>query len=266
MANPLAKGRRPFFPEILIVHLEHVGPFVRHVLDISRTADEPVDQLVALHFHVARVGEKHAHVTGRRRQAGQIEINAADEFGVGAKAAWQRLHELLLGIDELVDIVVRRLVLPNEAAAVPHHGDSGRGVIAFEAHQHGGLAAPQGRNQPMLVGFENLDVAAFDEGLGRNVAHAAVGISRQHAKLLLHFRQWDDWAGRLNLDLRHPRGRAIERRPLRDPALEQLVGWLARLHEHSADVRHRGTRLEQHQALLGHRSIEPPGREIVGER
>ena len=217
-------------------------------------------------FRVARVGEKCPHVGRRRRQAGQIEIDAADELGVGAQLARQRLDPL-----QLVDTPACRCscspaVLPGEAAAIAHDGDGRRGVGPFEAGEHGRLAAAQGRDQAVLVGLENLGVAAFDERLGAHVAHAAVGVGGQHAELLLHLRQRDDRRGRLNLDLRDARGGAIELRPLRDPALEQFVVRLARLDQHAADVRHRAARLEQHQALLGHRPIEAPGGEVVGQR
>ena len=79
--------RNAFAPvaEELAVHLQQVGPLVRPVLDEGVAADQLVDQLVALDARVARVGQERADLVGGRRQAGQVEVDAADELGVGPR-------------------------------------------------------------------------------------------------------------------------------------------------------------------------------------
>ena len=81
-ANPLPQGGGPFRSQVLAIDLQQVGPLVRPVLDEVVAADQPVDHFVALDAGVARVGQKRPDLGGRRRQAGQIEIDAAQEFGV----------------------------------------------------------------------------------------------------------------------------------------------------------------------------------------
>ena len=88
----LRKAVGPLVAEELAVHLQQVGPLVRPVFDVIAAADQLVDQLVALHLRRPRVGEERAHVVRLRRQAGQVEVDAADEVGVGAEVARQHLH------------------------------------------------------------------------------------------------------------------------------------------------------------------------------
>ena len=85
-ANPLPQGGGPFRPQVLAIDLQQVGPLVRPVLDEVVAADQPVDHLVALVRGVAPIVEKRPHLGGRRRQAGQIQIDAAEELGIGTQA------------------------------------------------------------------------------------------------------------------------------------------------------------------------------------
>ena len=56
---------------------------------------------------VARVGQERADLLGRRRQPGQVEVDPAEELGVGAELRREDLHPLPLGGDQLVDLVLR---------------------------------------------------------------------------------------------------------------------------------------------------------------
>ena len=109
------KGRGTLRPEELTVDLQQVGPLVRPMLDEVVAADQPVDHRVALGAGVAAVGEKRPHFVGRRRQADQVEVDAAEELGVAAQARGQDLHPLPLGGDQFVDLApgFRRLARQN---------------------------------------------------------------------------------------------------------------------------------------------------------
>ena len=60
-----------------------------------------------------------AHVGGGRRQAGEIEIDAAQELLVGAELRRQDLHPLPFGRDEFVDLVPLLGLPPGEAGRSP---------------------------------------------------------------------------------------------------------------------------------------------------
>ena len=60
----LRKAHAPSLAEELRVHLQQVGPLVGPVLDVLGAADQPIDQLVALHPRVALVGQERAHLLG----------------------------------------------------------------------------------------------------------------------------------------------------------------------------------------------------------
>ena len=85
VANPLAERDRALDAQELAIDLEQVGPLVRPVLDEFGAADQLVDQLVALDPAVARVGQERPDVSAGGRQAGQVEVDAAEELGVGAE-------------------------------------------------------------------------------------------------------------------------------------------------------------------------------------
>ena len=85
LADPVAEGLDALVAEELAVDLEQVGPLVGPVLDVLAAADELVDQFVALGALGRGVGEEGARRLGGRRQAGQVEVDAADELGVGAQ-------------------------------------------------------------------------------------------------------------------------------------------------------------------------------------
>jgi hypothetical protein len=83
---------------------------------------------VALSAAFALVGQEFARLNGAGGEPGEVEINAADEFFVGAEIAGNDFHGLQLAIDELVDVVVLRFLLPLVAASVAHADDRGGGI------------------------------------------------------------------------------------------------------------------------------------------
>ena len=57
-ADPFAERYGSLGAEKLAIHLQQVRPLVGPVVDVLLAADEPVDHLVALDAHLARVGQK----------------------------------------------------------------------------------------------------------------------------------------------------------------------------------------------------------------
>ena len=103
------------------------------MIDEVRVADELVDDLVALRAGVACVGDKGANFFGLRRQAGEVEMEAAEEVFIGAEAARLDLHALPFAGDEFVDLGPLLGFFPSEAGAVAHDRDGGGGIRALKA-------------------------------------------------------------------------------------------------------------------------------------
>ena len=235
------------------------------MLDEVLAADQPVDHGVALRARVAMIVEKRPHVGGRRRQTGQIEIDAAEEFGVAAQARGQDLHPLPLGGDQLVDLAPGFRRLPDKTAAVAHHRERGRRVGTFVAGQHRGLAAAHGGEHALPVGGRHFGVAAFNERLAGHVAGGRVGIGCHDPHLLCVADCVDHGVFGENVDLRHAGGQKIQFGACGNPAAQRAVVGRVGLEHTPALVRHVGRRLEQHQAVAGRGRIDPPRGKVVGE-
>ena len=209
----------PSTPKILAVDHQQVGPLVGPEIDVVVVADELVDQLIALDLRIALVVDERLNLLGRRRQAGEVEIHAADEFVVVALVGGQRFRALELGGDELVDLVVGRRVFPVEAGAIAHYGERRGGVLAFVADQGGRFAAAERFEQAGAIGhrFDDVRVAAFDERFARDVALAAVGIGRDDANLLPSADRFNDRILRRHFDAGDARRREIELRAAGNP-------------------------------------------------
>ena len=169
--DPLAKRRGALVAEELAVDLQQVGPFVGPVLDEIRAADQLVDQLVAFDLAGPGVLQELADRFRFGRQAGQVEIDPANEFAVAAQVARQDLDLLELVVHQVVDPVELGRFLPGKPAAVAHDDERGGGVVALVAGQDGGLAAAHGRDDALLsVHGGHFGVAAFEIRLGGDVA------------------------------------------------------------------------------------------------
>ena len=194
----------PSRPRNLRLTINRSAHLLVQIFDVVVAADELVDERVALDFRIARIVDERLNLLRRRRQAGQVEIHAADEFVVVRKRRRQRLGPLELGGHQFVDAVIGRRILPHEAGAVAHHGERRGGVFAFVAHERGRFAAAQRFQQARLIGhrFHDIGVAAFDERFARDVALAAVGIGRHDAHLLPRADRFDDGIVGRDLDAR----------------------------------------------------------------
>ena len=138
------------------------------------------------------VGQEGANFFGGGGQAGEVEVDAAEEVGVVAELGRQDLDALPLAGDEFVDLAEGGGFLPGEAVAVAHDGEGGGGVGAFEAGEHGGFTAAEGGDEAQGFGLDDLGVAAFDEGFAGDVADLAVGVGGEDAELLLRADFLDD--------------------------------------------------------------------------
>ena len=265
-ADPLAKFGGTLRTQELAVDLQQVGPLVRPVLDEILAADQLIHQLVAFRPGVAGVGQELAHGVGRRRQSGQIQMDSADEFVVGAERRRQNLHPLPFGGDQLVDRPPGLGFLPDKAGSVAHDGQRRGRVGAFVAGQHGCLAASDRGHQARAVGRRDFAVAGLDERLARHVAGRSVGVGRDDAHLLGAARSVHDGIVRQHVDLGHALGGQIQPGAVGDPVAQNLVVAVARTHQRAALVRNGTGRLEQHQAVVGRTEIDAPRRQVVGER
>ena len=225
------------------------------MLDELRRADQLVDDRVALFPHGAGVGEEGAHFLRGRRQAGEIEINAAEKIRIAAQVRRLDFHPLPFGGDEFVDAAPGLRLLPGEARAVAHHGQRRRGVVALVAREQRRFAAAQRLDEAAALGLGHIGVAAVDERLGGHVARLAIAESRDDAHLLPRADLLHDGIARKNLDLRHARRVEVELRAVGDPRAQDFVILFAELRPLPALVRHARRGLEQHQRIIRRRHI-----------
>ena len=251
LADPFTEELRALGPEEFPVHLEQVGPLVRPMLHKRGRSNELVDEFFPLGLRVAFVRDERADFVGGGRKAGEVEEDPADEVRVRTKPAGQDLHPFPFGRDELVHPVEGDLVLPLETRTVAHDGDSRRGIRAFVAGEHRSLTAAQGGDDARRIGGNHVDIAALDEGLGRDIARAAVGVGRDDAHLLAAADHLHDGITREQLDAGDTRRRLVELRAGRDPLPEDAVILRADRHALAALVGHGPRGLHQHQARVG---------------
>jgi len=264
--DPGPQAGRPFRPEKLGVHLEQVGPLVRPMLDEGRAAHEPGDELGPLDAGVAPVGEKGLHERWLRRQAGEIERDAAEEVGVGRQRRRLDLHRPPLRRHQFVDRPPRLRLLPDESFPIAHHRERDGGICSLVPHEDRRLATPDGRHQAGGVGRRHLAIAALQERVPRDVAGRAIAEGGHDPELLTPPGHVDHGRRRRHRDRGHPRGARVQRGPLIDPAANRLVGGVVGLGEQAADVRHGGRGLEQHEAVVGARHVHAAAAVLVGER
>ena len=220
------------------------------MFDEVRIADELIDDLAALRAGVAFVSDEGGDFLRLWRQAGEVEVDAAEEVLVAAQAARLDLHALPFGGDEFVDLVPSLRLLPREAGAITHDGDGGGGVSAFKASEDRCLTATQARHEAFFVGFDDIAIAAFEEGLGGDVFDITIGITSDHAELLTATDALNDGIFRRQLDAGHSRRGEVHLRALADPGFERFVVKLARHSELAAFMRHGTARFEQHERML----------------
>src|SRR5262249_28310882 len=103
LADPLGVHTAPLGPYAVREdgHTEDVVETEGPVVDELGRADERVDQLFPL-LRIA-AGEKLTNATGRRKLAGEIETEAAQELAVARKRRWLNPVTAQLVEDEVVD-------------------------------------------------------------------------------------------------------------------------------------------------------------------
>ena len=265
LADPVAVEASAFVSEELGVHLEHVAPLVRPVIGVFGRLDQFIDEGVALHPGGAVVGEEGLDLVGCRRQTGQVEMDAADEFLVGAKLARLEFHAFPFRGDEIVDLAPALGGFPGEALAVAHHRQGGGGIGAFVAGEDGGLAAADGVEQAELVVLGDLGVAGFKVGLEGDVARLAIGVAGDDAELLATAEILDDGIFREEFDRGDLRGLCVELCPRSDPLADDVVIARVVIGQHACLVGNGTGRLEQHQRIIGRGEIDAAGGVVVGE-
>ncbi len=210
-----------------------------------------VDEGVALFPGRAFVGDEGPRFFRRRRQSGEIEVDAPDKFLVAAEFAGGDLHALPLFRDELVDLAPGLGFGPGESLAIPHHGEGGGGVGAFVAGEDGGLAAAGGAEESEVIVGGDVRVARFDEGFQSDVAGFPVGVTRHDAELLATADILHDGIFRKKFDGGDAGGAEIEIRPTGDPAADDVVVAGAVVGQGTGLVRDRAARFQEHEGVVG---------------
>ena len=251
LPDPGAQRRHAFTAEEFAVHLQHVSPFVRPMIDEVGVSDELVDHLVALGSHVAFVGDEGAHFFSLWRQAGEVEMNAAQEILIAADTAWLDLHALPFAGDEFVDFAPLLRLLPGKPGAVTHHRDGGRGIRALKAGQNGGFTAAQAGHEAGFVSLDHVHVAAVHKGFSGDVTDITIRVVGHDTDLLAVADAFQHWIFWRHFDACDTRCLHVQLGPLADPGFQRLVIKLARHGELAALVRHGTTGLEQHEGVLG---------------
>ena len=265
LADPVAETFRALFAQELAVHLEEVGPFVGPVVDVVGRADEAVDDGVAFPAGRAGVGEEFADLGGSGREAGEVEIDAAEKLLVGAEAGREYFEALPFGGGEAVDAVPFFRLVPDEAGAVAHDGDGGGGVIALVAGEDGSFAAAERGDEAAAFGEGDVLVAGFDEALGGDVALAAVGVGGEDAHLLLGADGLEDGILGSDFDAGDARGGEVELGAVGDPGAHDAIVFVVEFRALAALVRDGAGGLEQHEGVVGRGEIHAAAGVVVDE-
>ena len=245
--------------------MEEVGPFVGPVIDVVGRADESVDDGVALRAGGAGVGEEFADFGDGGREAGEIEIDAAEKLIVAAEAGREDFHALPFGGGEAVDLVPFLRLAPREAGAVAHHGDGGGGVGALVTGEDGRFAPAEGGDEAAAFGEGDVLVAGFDKPLGGDVALAAVGVGRDDAHLLLRADDLEDGIERGDLDADHARDGEVELGTVGDPRAHDAVIFVVELRALTTLVGDGTGGFKQHEGVVGRGEIHAAAGVVVDE-
>ena len=218
---------------------------------------------------VARVGEEcPAPPRRRRRQTGQVEIDAANELRCRCRvrlAASSTCFSLAYTSPSM--ILYSGTLLPGETAAVAHD-DRASGP---HKRPRSGPGPPSRRGAPPSPGPAYRPSATSMLPLSTNASARDIAWSS-------HRRRWParpsaascpaaastGFFGNTSMDL--TRGRLeIEFDAAGDPGAQQFVIRLARLGEHAADMGHGAGAFEQHQAGSGAARLNRRPLQIVGQ-
>ena len=192
-------------------------------------------------------------------------MDPPQELLVGADLTGAGLDPLELLVDQVVDPVERLHLAPLESRAITqdHHG-RGR-VLALISGKNGALTSPQGSDQPRVRYIRDLDVRCLEERVCRHVTLGAIGVGRDHRKLLGEFGNRN---GR-TLGLHPDRGDAwctsVEAGAARDPVPEEVVVRGSGLQALTSLVGDLADGLQQEETSLGVDPIEAPSGQVVGQ-
>ena len=265
VVDPGAEESGAFRAEELAVHLEEVGPFVGPEIDEGGGTDELVDDLVAFGAGLALIGEEGADHLWGGGEAGEVEVDTAEEFVVGGQFGGQDFHALPFCGGEGVDLVEDGGRLPGEAGAVAHDGHGGGGIGAFIAGEDGGFAAAEGGDEGELVGGGDFGVADLEEGLAGDIPGAAVGVGGDDAELLAAADVLHDGVLGGDDDGLDLLDGEVESGALGDPIADGLVVLGGDRHALSALVGDGTGGFEEHEGIVGGGEVGAAGAVVVGE-
>ena len=257
LADPVPEQFRPFRAQKLAVALQQVRPLVRPEINVLRAADQAVHHGIPFGAGFACVIHECANLVGRRRQAGEIQVNAANKIQVGAKLGRLNFHPLPFGRDEFIDFAPRGRFLPDEAAAIAHLGKRGGSIIALVTRQHGRFAAAQSREQARGIDSRHIGISALNKGFRGNVPDQSICIGGHDTHLLLRTNLLHHRVLRGNFDPGDARRFHVEVGAVGDPLPQDLV--ILAVHGHAAApfVRHFGHCFQKHQAVIGRSEVDP---------
>ena len=235
------------------------------MIDVIVVTHELIHQLGALGAGIAFVGEEFFDYVHAGRQAGEVEVNAADEIGIAAQAGWLDLHALPFGGGEPVDLAPGFRLFPDETGAVAHGGDGGGGVGALEAREHSRLAAAFDGDQAGIIRFGDISVAALNKSLGCDIAFLAIGVGGHDTYLLFSSDVLNHGVFRGYLNGSNAAGIEIQLGAGGDPFVENLVILGTGRGDLTAFVRHGAGGFEEHETIGRGGDVHAPAGELIGE-
>src|SRR5262249_8861106 len=153
-------------------------------VDVLRSLQQPIDDLAALELRFAIVSQEGPYFLGTWRNAEQVDVNAAQEVGVGAKFRRQHLDALKLLVDQLIELLVRRRIRPLVRGMRNKHRHWVDGKLAFVADYHRRLALALGLDQSLRTDRRDGIGAAAVNCFAGNIPAGTVGEISDDRQLL----------------------------------------------------------------------------------
>ena len=243
---------------------EQLAPLHRpHVHELG-PLQQCVDQCLALLRVLVR--EERVELLARRRQADQVEVNAAQELLVGTEVRRGEVQLLQLVEDERVDVVVFGRVRPDELVVGGKNDHFAADSELAEPGEDERPAAPAARHHAVLADGRDRLVVGQVQGEPGHVAHGTVRILRHHDGLLRlplpgeHDFRWEQLdADRFGRVRRRRRGAGLQ------PAEQRLVVVVTGVKQLAAGVRNGPGDLFEHEALFRRGEVHAAADDRAGQ-
>jgi hypothetical protein len=139
LADPVAERPDTAFCDGFAAIEQQITPFERPVFDVAWAVEQLFNFRSSFCTRFGGICYERVDFVDGGRNTGNVEADAAEEFGIAGGTRRQNFHALQLVVDQSVDEVLFGLWCPLVAVAISENGDRGSRVVPFIPHEGGGL-------------------------------------------------------------------------------------------------------------------------------